>query len=128
MRIVRFSAGGNGASQFSDVEVSYPYSRTATGGFDITSSQRLVSEQVQFATLPEGLDQGLHPAPQRQLVVVLTGKLEVGTPDGQTRSFGPGDVFLADDVDTPGHTTRAVDGAVNVLFVPVAEGDAWVPA
>ena len=128
MRIARFSAGKDGASQFSDLEVDYPFSRTATGGFDIVSSTRLASDKVQFATLPEGLDQDLHPAPQRQLVVVLSGQLEVGTPDGQTRRFGAGDVFLADDVDTAGHTTRTIDGAVDVLFVPVAEASAWSEA
>ena len=121
MQVTRFSPGEDGESQFSAVEVSYPYQRDLAGGGAIRSSPVFASGHVQFANLPDGLDQPPHPAPRRQLVVVLSGRVEVGTPDGQTREFGPGGVFLADDVRSPGHTTRTLDGPVDVLFVPVAD-------
>lgn len=37
------------------------------------------------------------------------------------RRFGPGGVFLADDVDSPGHLTRTIGGPDDVLFVPLTE-------
>jgi hypothetical protein len=122
MLVTRFSAGEDGESQFSDLEVPHPHERADAFGHTILSSAAFTSPRVQFARLPAGLDQDWHPAPQRQLVAVLTGRLEVGTPDGARRMFGPGDVFLADDVGTRGHVTRTVDGPVQVMFAPVPDG------
>ena len=68
-------------------------------------------------------------APQRQIVVVLDGTLEVTTGDGATRRFGPGNAFLADDMASRGHLTRTIDGAAHVLFVPMpaeVDLDAWI--
>ncbi|MPY93848.1 MAG: hypothetical protein GEV08_12530 [Acidimicrobiia bacterium] len=121
MQLTRFSPGEDGGSRFSQVEVSFPHERVVEPGREIRSSSVFPSGQVQFAVLPDGLDQPLHPAPRRQLVVVLAGRVDVGTPDGQRRQFGAGEVFLADDVHSPGHTTRTVDGPVHVLFVPIAD-------
>ena len=53
-------------------------------------------------------DSGLHPAPRRQLVIVLHGAIEVSTPSGDAQRLGPGDILLADDVDSAGHHTREV--------------------
>ena len=126
MCLTRFSAGEDGESHFSELEVNFPYSRTDRFGHTIVSTAIAASPAVQLAALPAGLDQGWHPAPRRQLVAVLSGRLEVGTPDGQVRTFGPGDLFLADDVGTRGHTTRALDGPVQVLFAPLPEdGTTW---
>lgn len=125
MRITRFSADAQGESRFSDLDISYP---ELLGTYGLPLSVSLTSPSVQFATLPEGTDQPLHPVGQRQLVVVLEGRLEVGTTDGQRREFGAGSAFLADDMDTPGHTTRTIDGAVEVLFVRLPEGGFWSTA
>src|SRR5215213_8511569 len=108
MRVTRFSPGDDGESRFSEVEIVHPHERLDAFGHTITMSPTFSSPLVQFAVLPEGLDQDLHPAPRRQLVAVLSGRLEVGTPGGETRGFGAGEVFLADDVGSRGHTTRSV--------------------
>jgi hypothetical protein len=122
MQVTRFSAGGDGRSTFSTVDVTFPHERADAFGHTIRSSDRFSSPAVQFAVLPAGLDQDWHPAPRRQIVAVLTGELEVGTPDGATRRFGPGELFLADDVDTAGHTTRTIGGPVHVMFAPLPDG------
>jgi hypothetical protein len=46
----------------------------------------------------------LHPAPRRQLVIVLQGEFEVTTTSGDSFQFHPGDCLLADDLDSKGHT------------------------
>lgn len=122
MRLTRFSAGPDGRSTFTEIDIDYPLARDATPGTTLAMSNALVSPAVQFITLPADLNVGLHPAPSRQLVSVLNGQLEVGTPDGQTRRFDRGDLFLADDVDTDGHTTEVIDGPAEVLYIPVPEG------
>ena len=68
MRIVRFSRNERGDSEFSEVEIAYP---DLLAGYGLAISASLVSPSLEFATLPSGLEQGLHPVYRRQLVVVL---------------------------------------------------------
>jgi hypothetical protein len=49
---------------------------------------------------------GFHNAPRRQWVITLSGSVEIGIGDGTVKTFGPGDVFLAEDVTGQGHTAR----------------------
>jgi len=52
---------------------------------------------------------GWHNAPRRQWCVTLSGRVEIGIGDGTRRTFGPGDVFLAEDVTGQGHTAAPQD-------------------
>ena len=47
---------------------------------------------------------GWHNAPRRQWCITLGGSVEIGIGDGTKKSFGPGDVFLAEDETGQGHT------------------------
>lgn len=47
---------------------------------------------------------GWHNAPRRQWCITLSGSCEIGIGDGTKKTFGPGDVFLAEDVTGQGHT------------------------
>ena len=52
-----------------------------------------------------------HNAPWRRYVVPMSGRFEVEvSSDGTIKSFGPGDILLAEDVTDKGHKTRAVGG------------------
>ena len=50
-----------------------------------------------------------HNAPRRQWVVTLAGSVEIGLGDGSWMTFGPGDVFLAEDLTGQGHTAKPTD-------------------
>ena len=50
---------------------------------------------------------GWHNAPRRQWCITLSGSVTIGIGDGSARTFGPGDVFLAEDVSGQGHTATA---------------------
>ena len=52
---------------------------------------------------------GWHTAPRRQWCITLSGSVEIGISDGTVKTFGPGDVFLAEDVTGEGHTARPKD-------------------
>jgi len=59
-----------------------------------------------------------HNAPWRRYVVPLSGRFEVEvSSDGTIKSFGPGDILLAEDTTGKGHKTRAVGGDCVWLFV-----------
>lgn len=121
MIIARFSGDADGNCHFSDVEIPLPFERLAATGDPLSTSAAFASPNVQFIGLPAGFDAGLHPVPATQLVVVLSGEVEIGTPSGELRTFGPGAMVLADDVGTEGHTTRTIGGGVELLYIPIVQ-------
>ena len=50
-----------------------------------------------------------HRAPRRQYVITLSGSVDIRIGDGTVRTFGPGDVLLAEDVTGQGHTALPRD-------------------
>lgn len=47
-----------------------------------------------------------HRAPRRRWVVTLSGSVTIGLGDGSSKTFHPGDVFLAEDTTGQGHTAK----------------------
>jgi quercetin dioxygenase-like cupin family protein len=119
MQITRFSTNENGESQFSEIDLPIDYKREDIEGNVVLLSQAFNSPRVRFVELPEGYDQGWHNAPRRQIVILLSGVVEVRTSDSQIRQWGAGDVVLADDVSGKGHQTRAINGSVRMVYVPL---------
>ena len=70
-----------------------------------------------LAEMPEGLNQDWHPASRRQLVIVLSGTVEVETSDGKKQRWSSGEMFLAEDVGSRGHCTCTIGGPARVPFV-----------
>jgi hypothetical protein len=68
----------------------------------------LATSKISFSEWPVGRDLDWHPAPRRQFVIILSGKLEIGLGDGTKQVFGPGDARLVEDTTGKGHTTRVV--------------------
>ena len=118
MKIVRFASASDGGSQF--VEVDLPIDNASTDAFGNTvhRSAILPAQSTMVTEMPEGLYQDWHPASRRQLLVVLSGTLEVETSDGRKHRCGSGDVFLAADLVSQ----ERFAAATPVLF-PVAGFD-----
>ncbi|MCG2633595.1 MAG: cupin domain-containing protein [Gammaproteobacteria bacterium] len=75
---------------------------------------------IQFREAPADYDSGWHTVPHALYLIILSGRLQIETGDGQTRSLGPGDVILAEDTDGQGHHTVAVGGQpVHSVMVPL---------
>jgi hypothetical protein len=115
VKIVRFIPTPDGGSQF--VEADIPIDNLATDAFGhlIRRSGILPAQSAMLTEMPQGLDQDWHPVSRRQLVVVLSGTLEVETSDGSRKRWSSGEMFLADDAGSRGH--RTIDGPARVLFV-----------
>lgn len=76
---------------------------------------------VSFRRAPSDLILDWHPAPRRQLVVTLTGEVEYEIGDGTRRRFGPGSVFLAEDLTGQGHIARGVGSQDRTsLYIPLS--------
>ena len=119
MQITRFYTNENGESQFSEIDLPIDFKREDADGNVILLSKAFNSPRVRFVELPEGYDHDWHNAPRRQIVILLSGVVEVRTSDNQIRRWGAGDVLLADDVSGEGHQTRAIDGSVRMVYVPL---------
>ncbi len=117
MRIATIVPGADGHATFGDVDIEHP----GEGPFGLRLSEASASPGVQFVLLPPGTALPLHPVGRRLLIVVADGTLEVGTSDGASRTFSRGDIFLADDGGTLGHTTASLGGA-QLLWMPMPEG------
>lgn len=113
MQIVRVYSGDDGESHFEDVDVELE----DLGGAG-RISPRWPGRGVQFREVDGDYSLDFHCAPRRQLVVNLTGSVELEVGDGTTRLCGPGSIILAEDTTGRGHLSRNVGGEPRTcLFV-----------
>ncbi|MGF1599676.1 MAG: hypothetical protein ACFCVK_22645 [Acidimicrobiales bacterium] len=113
MHVVRIYTGDDGRSHFEDVAIEL-----GDSGLTGRISELWPGSGVQFRTVDGSYSLDFHNAPRRQLVVNLTGSVEIEVGDGTTRLLGPGEILLAEDTDGEGHISRNVDGeARTCLFV-----------
>jgi quercetin dioxygenase-like cupin family protein len=120
MKITRFYATEDGESRFDKIEIPIEHARDVDGQ-TVLSSGGVLSPAVRFVELPEGFRTGWHHAPTRQIVVVLSGVVEVGTSDGHTQQWGAGEAFMPDDLRGKGHTTCTIGGSVRLLYIPLPQ-------
>jgi len=63
-----------------------------------------------------------HPAPRRQYVITLKGKLKFTVSNGETFLIEPGIVLIANDTAGEGHTWEIVDGIEwERIYIPLEE-------
>lgn len=119
MRIVRFVDTPEGGSRFEELDVSFPQPYIDQLGNTYHSSRGFRSDGV-IVDLPAEIELDWHAAPDRRLIVVLAGRIEIATTDGQVRRWGPGDLCMADDTRGKGHRL-VTEGPARLLFLRVDE-------
>ena len=122
MDIVRVFTDDDGRSHFEDVTVALE-DHTAWGQI----SKLWPGRGVQFRTVPPEYFLDFHTAPRRQLVVNLTGSVELETGDGSRRIFGPGAIVLAEDTTGQGHISRSVDNEPRTCLFVHLDDDPQAP-
>ena len=100
LKFYRLYTGDDGQSHFEELDSSqrsefFNGTRPATG---LLFRNGFASHIVHF-----------HRAPRRRWVITLSGSVDIGTGDGTTVTFRPGDVFLAEDLTGQGHTAKPHD-------------------
>lgn len=110
MRYVRISVDGNGETHFADAELEMEEADYRPPAPLMFVSHAHESSAIQFARLPAGWIGESIRVPEPQFFICLAGGLKVTVSDGETRSFGAGDVVFMADTSGKGHTTR-VSGA-----------------
>ena len=117
MQIVRFHDTPAGGSAFEEIDVAFSDPFVDEFGNTYHLSRTFGALDAVFVELPDGLDQGWHNAPTRQLVMVLSGTIEVETTQGDKRRWQQGGAFIADDVSGRGHLTKVFDGPARLVFL-----------
>lgn len=115
MQITRVFTGDDGKSHFETVEIALE---------DLGSrghiSEPWPASSVMFRTVEGDYHLDFHTAPRRQLVVNLSGSVDIEVGDGTVKRMGPGSILLAEDTTGQGHISRAVEGEPRqCLFIPL---------
>jgi hypothetical protein len=101
MQFCRLYTGEDGKSHFEDLDQSAA-SKHFLG--ELSATALVFKNDVLRSDL-----HAFHNAPRRQWCITLSGSVEIGLGDGTKRTFGPGDVFLAEDLTGQGHTASPKD-------------------
>lgn len=110
-------SGEDGLTHFKEVELE---GKKDNKSFRV-SSDLLPATGVFFRETEGEYSNDWHTAPNKTLVVVLEGGLEIVASDGTSRVFKAGDVFLQDDHTGKGHYTKAFDNKPRrTLFIKMA--------
>lgn len=115
MDIVRIYADEAGESHIEDVSVEMVESGLAGRMSGLWSGTGVI-----FREVDADYDLDWHNAPRRQLVVNLTGSVEIEASDGTVRRMEAGSILLAEDLTGKGHLSRNPSGEPRrCLFVPL---------
>ncbi len=97
-----------GQSHFADRQVDFKLIDYAPPAPPISVSQPTPADGIAYLSSPAGWTGDWHPAPRRQMILCLSGEVEVEVSDGEIRTFGPGALLLVEDTIGSGHITRVV--------------------
>jgi len=102
---VRVFSDAEGESHFEDAELPFTLVDFAPPAPPVSVSEAMAANAVAVISSAAGWHGDWHPAPRRQLMIVLAGELEVRVSDGEVRRFGTGDVLLVEDTSGKGHVS-----------------------
>jgi hypothetical protein len=120
MGYVRIYSDADGDTHFEDVAPAQTQESYAAAEWQISAP--LPVSDLRFRRVTKEYPPAAHVAPRRQLIVGLTGEVEIEVSDGEKRRFGPGSVLLVEDVTGKGHTTRRIGDTIReTLFVSVPD-------
>jgi hypothetical protein len=120
VRCIRLYADAEGESHFDDTEIPLNSVDFAPPAPPLDVSE-VKEAKYGFLRAPAGWFGDWHPAPQKQVMCLLSGVLEVGVSDGETRRIESGTVTLVEDTTGVGHTSRVVSAEpVLMIFAQVS--------
>ena len=107
MMFVRLYSGPDGQSHFEELDThegSSLFSKIHSG-VEVIFKNNLPSRSAEW-----------HTAPRRRYLITLSGSVDVKIGNGTVKTFGPGDVFLAEDLTGQGHTIVPKDNWTRAII------------
>ena len=56
-----------------------------------------------------------HPAPRKQFIIYLSGKVKVEASGGDIEIFENGDILLANDISGKGHISEVIEDGISIV-------------
>jgi quercetin dioxygenase-like cupin family protein len=112
--VTRLFADEQGHARFEDIEIPLAPEDPPPDAMGISPPWQ--ASAVLFGRGPAGGSHAEQPEHRRQLVVGISGRVEV-TASGETRTFGPGDVLLVEDTEGFGHSSASAEGFLAAFVV-----------
>jgi quercetin dioxygenase-like cupin family protein len=112
--MTRIYADADGCARFEDVPIAFTPPDPAPDVMAVSAP--VPAAAVVFGLGPAGGSHPEQPEHRRQLIVGMTGRVEI-TATGETRTFGPGDVLLVEDTTGTGHSSRSGPGFTAAVVV-----------
>jgi hypothetical protein len=120
MNYPRVYASADGETHFEDINVEMTPGVYVQGIPLVDLAAWTPVSALIFSRLAARYDSDWHPPPRRQFVITLTGTMKLTVSDGEVRQYGPGAIFLVEDLNGKGHRTCAVGSEpVNFVTVPL---------
>ena len=123
--ITRIYSEKNGETHFEDIKIELHKSSSQA-----LESMKFKTKSIMLRKAPATQVRGWHLAPEKQLVVSISGTAIVTVSDGETRTFGPGSILLVEDTEeySKGHTTIADEkaGERQTLFIPIESDQLFI--
>ncbi|MCV9927510.1 hypothetical protein OIU83_07600 [Flavobacterium sp. LS1R49] len=88
----------------------------------IPSLKHMNTTTFWYSNKTEEWEKNAHPAPRKQYVITVKGKIKFKVSDGSTFIIEPGVILLAEDLNGKGHSWDMVDSTVwERLYIPITE-------
>ena len=117
MKYLRLYADQDGESRIEEMHVAFNMAVYAPPAPAFGVSSPTEAERFVTVHFPAGWDSEPHPAPRRQLFVMLSGRFQGQTSDGALMDLGPGDVILMEDTTGKGHGARPIGGEALAIMI-----------
>lgn len=108
MKYRRLFADEQGESHWDVVPVEMSKSDFAPPAPEVDLSSFNDAKRYAFLGFPEGWEGNWHPSPKKQMVIMISGEVEIKASDGETHRFPAGYAVLLEDTQGKGHVTRVI--------------------
>ncbi|PKB78993.1 MAG: hypothetical protein BZY88_15580 [SAR202 cluster bacterium Io17-Chloro-G9] len=120
-KFVRVYTGADGQSVIEERDFEMQEFVDSEGAHGLSSAV-VNTPGITFREYAPGYFLDFHTAPRRQYSITLLGEIEVGTPDGTVKQYGPGTVLMAEDLTGTGHSTRVISAEPRfAMIVPLSD-------
>lgn len=116
--VLRIYADEAGQSRFEEIRLTGGTQRSEVSTSVAWLSERVAVHGMVWRRVTEEAPPTVpHNAPRRQLIVPLSGHVEIEVGTGERRTVPPGQMILVEDTTGTGHITRALDDSPRVTLM-----------
>lgn len=88
----------------------------------VPSLKHMNTASFWYSNKTEEWEKNAHPAPRKQYVITVKGKIKFRVSDGSTFIIEPGIILLAEDTKGEGHSWHSMDNTIwERLYIPIIE-------